>query len=64
MGTVCVQLELDHGDGPIRGRIIYPHGTALAFSGWLELSTLLENARLEPQQTLGSIPSANRERRL
>jgi hypothetical protein len=47
-----VALELDRGTGPIAGRLLRADGTAMVFTGWLELTQALEAVR----ETTGEEP--------
>lgn len=40
-----LQLTLVVGSEPIAGTVVPPHGRAVPFSGWMELTELLEDAR-------------------
>jgi hypothetical protein len=42
---VKLSLELDPGSEPIVGRIQHADGTVTEFTGWLELTQVLEAAR-------------------
>jgi hypothetical protein len=40
--SLCFQLEVERDRHPIEGRLTDEHGDAIAFTGWLELMTVLE----------------------
>lgn len=40
-----VQLDIERGSDPIRGRIIEPGAQGRSFSGWIELVQEIEDAR-------------------
>ena len=50
MERIRLEIEFDPSDGPIRGRLTDSRGTTTAFWGWLELSALLENVRVNGDQ--------------
>ena len=41
-----MELFLDTGSEPISGELVYADGRRHAFSGWIELTAALEEARL------------------
>ena len=43
--SVSVALHLDPASDPISGSVVYPDGRKLAFTGWIELTAALEEAR-------------------
>jgi hypothetical protein len=43
--SVKVALELARGVDPIAGRLVHENGETVEFSGWLELTAALDDAR-------------------
>jgi hypothetical protein len=43
--AVEIQVRMEPGDGPVRGRVRCPPGMERQFAGWIELMRLLEAAR-------------------
>ncbi len=48
--TIRIVIELDGHEDPIEGRLIEPEPQASEFRGWLALTTLIENIRLDAAQ--------------
>lgn len=44
--NLSLQLYVEPSSDPIAGSLVYPDGHQLAFSGWIELTAALEDARL------------------